>query len=159
MERKNDLGRLICHASVLIRRDLDRAVAQATGDPTLSGRNIWVLRYLADHRQEPIYQKDLEVAFRIRRSTVSCTVELMEQKGLLERQAVNGDGRMKQLRITESGDRILAVTQSALEAYEEGLMRGISAEDYRAATSLLETLCSHLEEAAPTNNEKERNEN
>ncbi len=159
MEHKNDLGRLICHASVLIRRDLDRAVAQATGDPTLSGRNVWVLRYLADHRQEPVYQKDLEVTFRIRRSTVSCTVELMEQKGLLERQAVNGDGRMKQLRITESGERVLKATGSAMEAYEESLMQGISPEDYQKAASLLEALCSHLEESAPTNNGKERNEN
>ena len=159
MEHKNDLGRLICHASVLIRRDLDRAVAQATGDPTLSGRNIWVLRYLADHREEPVHQKDLEIAFRIRRSTVSCTVELMEQKGLLERRSVNGDGRMKRLCITESGERILAVTKNTLEAYEESLMQGISPEDYQAATSLLEALCSHLEEGSPMNNEKERNEN
>ena len=145
MEHKNDLGRLICHASVLIRRDLDRAVAQATGDPTLSGRNIWVLRYLSDHREEPVFQKNLEGAFRIRRSTVSCTVELMEQKQLLVRESVNGDARKKRLRLTPKADAVLEEMAKAVDALERDVRAIFSPQDYDTIMRLLRHLCVFLD--------------
>lgn len=145
MESKKDLGWLVCHASVLIRREIDRAVTQATGDPTLSGRNTWVLRYLADHREEDVFQRDLENVFKIRRSTVSCTVDLMEQKGLLARQAVNGDGRLKKLCLTSEGERVLKAADLAISRFEEGLLAAMTEERYRETAAIIESLCNILE--------------
>ena len=88
------LGRQIGHVSHLFRRNIDNLIARECrncADGSLTGRNFWVLRYLQDHPDGDVFQKDLEAAFKIRKSTVSCMVELMEQKGMLTRESVNGD--------------------------------------------------------------------
>ena len=94
------LGRQIGHVSHLFRRNIDNLIARESrdcADSSLTGRNFWVLRYLQDHPDGDVFQKDLEAAFKIRKSTVSCMVELMEQKGMLTRESVNGDARLKRL--------------------------------------------------------------
>ena len=95
------LGRQIGHVFHLFRRSIDNLIASESRDFTddsLTGRNFWVLRYLQDHPGEDVFQKDLEAAFKIRRSTVSRMMELMEQKGLLTRESVGGDARLKRQR-------------------------------------------------------------
>ena len=116
---QRDLGKLVCHASLLVRRCLDNAIARATADygDTLSGRNIWVLCYIRDHSDRDVFQKDLENAFHIRRSTVSQTVDLMEQKRLLERRPVNGDGRLKKLCLTPIGEGALLAAEQAMKEF------------------------------------------
>ena len=147
MNEINDLGKMIGHTSILFRRHLDNAISGAVADDsgTISGRNFWILRYLDDHRDRDVFQKDLENAFKIRRSTVSKTVELMEQKQLLERESVNGDGRMKRLRLTPKADLVLAEIAKAVDELE-GRVRGVySSEDYDTLMQLLKQLCAFLE--------------
>ena len=48
----------------------------------------WILSYLFWHRDEPVYQRDIEREFSITRSTVTNILQLMERKGYIERQSV-----------------------------------------------------------------------
>ena len=41
----------------------------------------WILSYLFWHRDEPVYQRDIEREFSITRSTVTNILQLMERKG------------------------------------------------------------------------------
>ena len=63
----------------------------------------WILSYLFWHRDEPVYQRDIEREFSITRSTVTNILQLMERKGYIERQSVPQDARLKQLVLTEAG--------------------------------------------------------
>ena len=153
MNEINDLGKMIGHTSILFRRHLDNAISGATADDSgsISGRNFWILRYLDDHRDRDVFQKDLENAFKIRRSTVSKTVELMEQKQLLERESVNGDGRMKRLKLTPKADTVLAEVAKAVDELESSVREVFSPEEYDVLMRLLKQLCGFLEmpEEAP----------
>ena len=146
MNEINDLGKIVCHSSVMFRRHLDRAIANATAEDSdpLSGRNFWILRYLEDHRDQDVFQKDLESTFKIRRSTISKTVDLMEQKQLLERVSVNGDARMKKLCLTPKADRVLADVKKAVEELEQRVRASFSEEDYGTLMRLLRQLCEFL---------------
>ena len=42
-----------------------------------------ILGYLCHHRDQPVYQKDLEKEFRISGATVSNTLQVMEREGLI----------------------------------------------------------------------------
>ena len=147
VDEHKDLGKLICHASVMFRRHLDRAIAKATSEDSdpLSGRNFWILRYLEEHRDQDVFQKDLENAFKIRRSTVSKTVELMEQKQLIERVSVNGDARMKKLCLTPKADAVLAEVKQAVDELEGNVREAFSETDYQALSVLLRQLCVFLD--------------
>ena len=63
----------------------------------------WILSYLFWHRDEPVYQRDIEREFSITRSTVTNILQLMERKGYIERRSVPQDARLKQLVLTEEG--------------------------------------------------------
>ena len=65
----------------------------------------WILSYLFWHRDEPVYQRDIEREFSITRSTVTNILQLMERKGYIERRSVPQDARLKQLVLTEEGIR------------------------------------------------------
>ena len=155
MQEIHNLGKMIGHTSVLFRRHLDQAIASASGDDTglISGRNFWILRYLEDHRGEDVFQRDLENVFKIRRSTVSKTVELMEQKHLLERVSVDGDARKKKLQLTAEADAVLADVKKAVDALEMRVRESFSGQDYDALMQLLRQLCVFLDR--PENFEEE----
>jgi len=144
---QRDLGKLVCHASLLMRRCIDNAIARATADygAPLSGRTIWVLCYIRDHSDRDVFQKDLENAFHIRRSTVSQTVDLMEQKRLLERQPVNGDGRLKKLCLTPIGEGALLAAERAMKEFEERLKSFMPEGEYAETVRRMEELCTLLD--------------
>ncbi len=141
------LGKMIGHTSVLFRRHLDNAIASGAADDSgaISGRNFWILRYLDDHRGQDVFQKDLENAFKIRRSTVSKTVELMEQKQLLIRESVNGDARMKKLRLTSKADVVLAEVAKAVDRLEGRIRETFEPAEYDTLMGLLRKLCEFLD--------------
>ena len=147
MNEINDLGKLIGHTSILFRRHLDNAISgvAAEDSETISSRNFWILRYLDGHRDQDVFQKDLECAFKIRRSTVSKTVELMEQKKLLVRESVNGDARKKRLRLTPKADGILEGMAKAVDALERDVRAIYSPQDYDTIMRLLRQLCVFLD--------------
>lgn len=149
MEGEQRLVHLVNQATVFFRRRFDRVVAAESGGDLLTGRNIWVLRYVRDHDGEDVFQKDLETAFKIRRSTISRTVELMEQKQLLVREAVNGDARLKRLRLTPKAERVLAAVSMHVTRMDEEVRDAFQPEDYAALMRLLEKLCAVLEGAEP----------
>ena len=62
--------------------------------PVMQG---WIMGYLYDHKEEEIFQRDIEAQFYIARSTVTCLVKQMEQKGYIARVAVERDCRFKRL--------------------------------------------------------------
>ena len=45
--------------------------------PVMQG---WIIGYLYDHKDEEIFQRDIEAEFYIARSTVTCLVKQMEQE-------------------------------------------------------------------------------
>ena len=63
----------------------------------------WIMSYLYWHKNDSVYQRDIEREFSITRSTVTNILQLMERKGYIQRQSVPQDARLKQLVLTEEG--------------------------------------------------------
>ena len=87
----------------------------------------WILSYLFWHRDEPVYQRDIEREFSITRSTVTNILQLMERKGYIERRSVPQDARLKQLVLTEEGIRFHENTIRSFhqtDDYVAGLLTG-----------------------------------
>ena len=70
--------------------------------PVMQG---WIMGYLYDHKEEEIFQRDIEAQFYIARSTVTCLVKQMEQKGYIARVAVERDCRLKRLCLLEKREK------------------------------------------------------
>ena len=71
----------------LIFRRLNQ-FSRANGVEQTTPMHGWIIEYLYRHRDEPVFQRDIEREFSITRSTVTNILQLMERKGYIERQSV-----------------------------------------------------------------------
>lgn len=68
----------------LIFRRLNQ-FSRANGVEQTTPMHGWIIEYLYRHRDEPVFQRDIEREFSITRSTVTNILQLMERKGYIQR--------------------------------------------------------------------------
>lgn len=101
---------------------------QGSEEEAVTGSGGWILGYLAHNEGNDVFQRDLEEQFCMRRATVSKMIQLMEQKGLIERQSVAHDARLKKLTLTEKGRAKHLEIIAELEQTEREIRKGIPKE-------------------------------
>ena len=82
-----------------IHKQMEAKRIENEGD--ITGMQRWALGYLNDHADTEIYQKDIEQEFKVSRATASNMLQLMERKGLIVRESVSCDARLKKISLTE----------------------------------------------------------
>ena len=95
---------------------------RANGVEQATPMHGWIIGYLYEHRDTPVFQRDIEREFSITRSTVTNILQLMERKGYIQRQSVPQDARLKKLVLTEEGARF----------HEKSLLSFRQTDDYVA---------------------------
>lgn len=101
---------------------------QSSEEEAVTGSGGWILGYLAQNEGKDVFQRDLEEKFCMRRATVSKMIQLMEQKGLIERRSVAHDARLKKLMLTEKGRAKHLEIIAELEQAEREIRKGIPEE-------------------------------
>lgn len=113
---------------------------------SVTGTNSWIIGYLADHEGMDVFQKDIEKEFDITRSTASKVIDLMEQKGLVERQTVPHDARLRKLVLTEKSRQLVNLICIDKENLEKTLTKGFSDEEKATLTEYILRMRNNLEE-------------
>lgn len=144
--REEPVGAVFHRAANSIRRGLDLAIA-AEVSPELTGVRGMVLGHIAhcNERGEPVYQRDLETRFHIRRSSVTVLLQAMEQDGYIERHAVAKDARLKSLTATEKGLACFDDLQACIRHFEQELRQGIPPEELDAVYAVIARLLDNLQ--------------
>ena len=82
----------------LLRRQMACMTEKTANAANVTGMQAMIVHHLIIHeKQGDIFQKDLENAFQMRRSTATGILQLMEQHGIIRREPVEHDGRLKRL--------------------------------------------------------------
>ena len=74
---------------------------------------------------------------------ISRTVKKLVEKGLLIRRRLPNDRRIVRLRLSEEGHDLAERTIATLEAYNAGLIEGISVEDMRVFKSVADRIVAN----------------
>lgn len=128
MEEEKPLGMQINCIANQIRREIDKSIAGVFEDET-SRSNGWIINYIATHPDQDVFQKDIEKAFSLTRSTISKVVELMVQKGFIVRSPVDYDARLKKLTLTPKAIRMHEKMHEGSVRFETRLESGFSEEE------------------------------
>ena len=102
-----------------------------------------VLSYIA-HRKTDIYQRDLEKIFSVRGATASKTLQRMEENGLIVREAVKEDARLKRIVLTEKGKWIHEKMHAEMDIVDGIAVQGISESDLEIFYSVLDKMKENL---------------
>ena len=116
----------------------------------------WIIRFLYEHSEEDIYQRDIEAEFSIARSTATGILKLMEKRGYIRRVSVERDARLKKLELTEAGIRMQEGTIRNINRLESTLRQGISDEDLEVFFRVIRKMRSNIEiQQGETNRRRE----
>jgi DNA-binding MarR family transcriptional regulator len=126
-----------------IRRHIDASQTKQELDHII-GVHGWIIGYLAEHEGEEIYQRDLERDLCICRSAVSKIVAVLEKSGLIERERVASDDRLKKLILTERGKAYTEQIRADNQAIEQQLTDGFSQEELAALHHYLQKMQQNL---------------
>ena len=74
-------------------------------NPHTTRLHAWVIGFVF-HSKNPVYQKDIETEFQIKRSTASTLLASMEKNGLITRRSVDHDARLKQVILTDKARKM-----------------------------------------------------
>ena len=105
-------------------RKYNNANMQSLG---ITGVQSRVMQYILVKCVEgPVFQRDVERAFGLSRSTATGILQLMEKNGLILRESVHNDARLKSLGPTEKAAHLDAQIGESLRRTEQRLTRGLS---------------------------------
>ena len=102
------------------------------------------LHYLRRHKDEDVFQKDLEAAFSISGATVTNILKVMEKDGLIVRVPVEKDARLKKLQMTEKGVQYDEVARTNVTRLEEGMEKGFTEEEITRFREYLDRLTQNI---------------
>lgn len=134
-------ARYVSKLSNKLRRRLDMLSSRKD----FSGSQGRTLHFLLAQTQD-VFQKDIEEEYSIRPSTASEMLKQMEQRGLIRRETVPYDNRLKKIVLT---DKALVYRQQVMEdltQLEQTLTRDIPPEDLEVFFRVIEKMMDNLAE-------------
>lgn len=112
----------------------------------LTGSNGIILRYIQDHADVNISQKDIEMNFSITRSTASKVLSLMEKKELISRYVDEFDARSKRIVLTVKGEEIANGVKQELQDFEKSLKKGFSEAELNLMYQFFQRIKENIKE-------------
>lgn len=139
------LGPVLNHVAHEVRRTLDLAIGDVAGQE-VTGLRSRVLGYIicCGELGGHVYQRDIEAKFHIQRSSVTTLLQGMEAAGLILREAVPEDARLKRLVATEKGIACHKRVHQVILNFEHELENGLSAAEQAELRRLLQKLLGNL---------------
>ncbi len=128
----------------MIRRALDTRFAEG-GEIELCGMQGPMIGYIFDKsKTQDVFQRDLEKAFNIRRSTATVMLQTLEQKGFVERVAVEHDARLKKIVLTDKAIKQNNAIRDRLDEFNHHLEQEITPEERQEFFRILDKIERNL---------------
>lgn len=138
------VGFELSRTSRLIKRYMDNDATKLYIDK-MTGTHGWAIGYFYHNRHRDIFQKDFEQEFNIRRSTASNILALIEKNGLIIRESVPYDARLKKITLTDKAIDIQHIVDSAFGKLEDTIKEDITEEELLVFYRVLDKINSNIE--------------
>ena len=139
---KNDIGRSIHILSRQIKRKVDEAVPEYNVTPVQCSLIGYIF---AKSKEGNVYAKDIESKFNMRRATVAEILSLMEKNGLIERNCMSEDARLKAITLTDKSLDIKNSIEKEIKKVEKDLRKGLTDEELDNFIDILDKMSKNLE--------------
>lgn len=145
MEQNHSIGLEIRTLSNLLKRFIDNSATKKYVDE-LTGTHSWIIGYLYEHRDQDIFQRDLETEFSIRRSTATGILQLMEKNKLIIKSPVDYDARLKKITLTPRAIEIQEIITADIKRIEAQLTKGLTEEEIHVFLTIVNKIKDNINE-------------
>ncbi len=142
MESRRIIRDMNC-VSNKISRHLDNLLAKQD----ITHMQFATLSFIAHYTKnnKDVFQKNLEVYFDIRPSSVSSILSLMEEKQLLKRISVKNDARLRKILLTPKGEKKYNEVYAIVTSFEDRLYSLFSENEIKVFFDVLDRLYDYTE--------------
>jgi DNA-binding MarR family transcriptional regulator len=137
MKKTIHIGRDV---NIFVNR-VNRRVSNIVAQYGITGSQAHIINFIYDESQRNnVFQKDIEKEFDIRRSSATNALQLMEKRGLIIRERVSIDARLKKVSLTEKGISIQKNVNNIIIASEKALRETLTEDEYKTLISVINKL-------------------
>ena len=145
MDNENKLGIAIKAMSNRMMRKLNGAAAGIDNE-SISSAQKRVIVYLYEQKDNSdIFQRDVEQYLSIRRPTATRMLNNMEENGLIRRESVDYDGRLKKLTLTEKSIDLYNGIFNDIDTVERNMTRGLTEDEKKEFLRIAGKIIQNLE--------------
>ena len=110
-------------------------------------QNMWVTDFLfhKEQQEEPVFQRDVEEEFQIRKPTATGILQQLEKKGLILRESVETDARLKRILPTEQAVGLRSMILENILQMNRRLTKDIPQEELNACMDTLLKMLKNLQ--------------
>ena len=144
MKSQYPIGLHINKLSRIISRKVDAAVLNAIDD-NITVSQAYVIDFITDNTDRDIFQKDLELEFGLKRSSVSLMLNNMEKSDLIKRVPVPEDARLKKIVLTEKASEISKKISVAIDSVESRIAESLSEDEVHLFLNMLNKIRTDIE--------------
>ena len=137
----HDVGKLINMISHQLKRQM---CIDGDEDGLTNMQKIVLHHIMFESLTRDVYQKDLEKEFRIRRSTATGILQLLEKNGFVVREPVKQDARLKKIVPTDKATGLRERILKNIRDMEALLRKGVSDEDMKICVQVMEKMSENL---------------
>ena len=127
-----------------IHDEMEKRANNSLRAQDLTMAQVGVLLELYQAPEKQLALKELERRMHVAQSTAAGIVVRLEQKGFVESLGSQEDRRIKQVRITHSGEGCCLVAQEQMKRAEAELLEGLTETERSIFLSLLQKVCDTL---------------
>lgn len=125
---------------------LKKKMNSALADLGITGVQSRILHYILErYEEQPVFQKDVEEVFGLSRSTMTGILQLLEKNGIIIRESVDYDARLKSLVPTQKAVDIDTHVKEYIQQMEANLCRDISPGQLQVFLEVAEKMSKNLE--------------
>lgn len=125
-----------------LKREMDIDVAKFG----ITGVQSAMIGFIYDNsKKKDVFAKDIEKNFDIRRASITGILQIMEKKGLIKRETVGNDARLKRIVLTDKALEIRKEVKKNIRKVEEQAMEGLTKEEMEKYVELTKKMSANLE--------------
>lgn len=137
-----ELGRNVHMLSRLLKRNTDIEVAKYG----LTGVQSVMMGFIYEKsRKKDVFAKDIEKEFDLRRASTAGIIQNMEKNGLVKRELVGNDARLRKIVLTEKALELRKKLDKSIKNMEKKMQEGLTKEEIEKYLELTKKMANNLE--------------
>lgn len=137
-----ELGRNVHMLSRLLKRNTDIEVTKYG----ITGVQSAMIGFIYEKsKKKDVFAKDIEKAFDLRRASSAGLIQNMEKNGLIKREMVGNDARLRKIVLTEKALELRRKLDKSIKNMEKKMQAGLTKEEVEKYLELTKKMAKNLE--------------
>lgn len=112
----------------------------------LTAQQSRLVCFIVKNSDKDLFQRDIESAFNIRRSSVTNLIQQLEKKGFIKRESVDNDARLKKIILTEKSIKADKIATERFDEIENKMTKNLTKEEKSILFNIIDKINKNMEE-------------